>query len=54
MIEQFDQAGLISITHWTFTTSLDPFRMMDPKIVVDLLPEFAVGVGLVRNAIGPG
>ena len=54
MIEQFDQAGLISIAHWTFAVRLDPFRMLAPKIVVDLLPEFAVGVGLVRNAIGPG
>jgi len=50
MIEQFAEAGLISITHWTFAVRLNPFGMLDPKIVVDLLPEFAVGVRLVRNA----
>jgi hypothetical protein len=54
MIEQFDQAGLISIAHWTFAVRFDPFRMLVPKIVVDLLPEFAVGVGFVGNATGLG
>jgi hypothetical protein len=52
MIEQFNEAGLISITHWTFASRLDPFGMLDPEIVVDLLPEFAVVVGLVGNATG--
>jgi hypothetical protein len=54
MIEQFDEAALISIAHWTFAIRLDPFRMLDPKIVVDLLPEFAVVVGLMGNATGLG
>ena len=54
MIKQFREAGLISIAHWTFAVRLDPFRMLDPKIVVDLLPEFAVVVGLVRNATALG
>jgi hypothetical protein len=54
MIEQFYEARLISITHWTFAVRLNPFGMLDPEIFMDLSPEFAVGVGLVRNAIGPG
>ena len=54
MIEQFNEAGLISITYWTFAIRLDPFGVLNPEIVVDLLPQFAVGVGLVRDTTALG
>jgi hypothetical protein len=53
-MEQFNEAGLISITHWTFAIRLDPFGMLDPEIVMDLLPEFAVVVGLVGDTTALG
>ena len=28
---------------------LDPFGMLDPQVVVNLLPKLGVGVDLVRN-----
>jgi hypothetical protein len=54
MIEQFNEAGLISIAHWTFAIRLDPFGMLNPEIVVDLLPQFAVRVRWVGTATGLG
>jgi hypothetical protein len=49
-IEQFHQARLVRITHGRFATWLDPFGMLDPEVVVNLLPELRVGVDLVRNS----
>ena len=48
-IEQFRQARLVRITHGRFATWLNPFGMLDPEIVVNLLPELRVGVDLVRR-----
>jgi len=38
--ELFHEARLIGITHGGFAICLDPFGMLDPEVVVNLLPEF--------------
>jgi hypothetical protein len=43
-IEQFDEARLVRITHGEAAIWLDPFGMLNPQIVVNLLPELGVGV----------
>jgi hypothetical protein len=48
-IEQFHQARLVRITHRRFATRLDPFGMLHPEIVVNLLPELGVGVDLMTS-----
>ena len=40
---------IVGITHGGFAVWLDPFGMLDPQIVVNLLPELGVGVDLVRH-----
>src|SRR5207249_1809214 len=42
-VEQFHEA------HGGFAISLDPFGMLDPQVVVNLLPELGAGVDLVRH-----
>ena len=42
-VEQFQEA------HGGFTIWLDPFGMLDPQVVVNLLPELDVGVDFVRH-----
>ncbi len=49
-VDLFYQARLVQITHGTFATWLDPFGMLDPKVLANLLPELGVGVYLVRHA----
>jgi hypothetical protein len=46
-IEQFHQPRLVRITHGRFAAWLDPFRVLNPKIVVNLLPELRVSVDLL-------
>ena len=46
-IEQFRQARLVRITHGRFAIWLDPFRMLNPKVVVNLLPKLRVSVDLM-------
>ena len=48
-IEQFHEARLVRIAHRGFAIWLDPFEMLDPQVVVNLLPELGVGVDLVRH-----
>jgi hypothetical protein len=48
-IEQFHQPRLVRITHGRFPTWLDPFRVLNPKVVVNLLPEFRVSVDLLMQ-----
>jgi len=48
-VEQFHEARLVRITHGGLAIWLDPFGMLDPEVVVNLLPKFGVGVDLVRN-----
>jgi hypothetical protein len=47
--ERFHEARLVRITHRGFAIWLDPFGMLDPEIVVNLLPELGVGVDLMRR-----
>jgi hypothetical protein len=43
-VEQFHEA------HGGFAIWLNPFGVLDPEVVVNLLPELAVGMDLVRHA----
>ena len=48
--EQSPEARLVSITHGGFAIWLDPFGMLDPEVVVNLLLELGEGgVDLVRH-----
>jgi len=42
-VEQFHEAHLVRITLGGFAIWLDPFGMLDPQVVVNLLPKFGVG-----------
>ncbi|PYK07287.1 MAG: hypothetical protein DME66_01715 [Verrucomicrobia bacterium] len=53
-IEQFPQARLVRITHRRFAIWLDPFRVLYPEIVVNLLPEFRVSMDLMMQGRWPG
>jgi hypothetical protein len=53
-IEHFDEAGLVRITHGGFAIRLEPFGMLDPQIVVNLLLELGVGVDLMIHGYCPG
>ena len=55
-IEQFDETRLVRVTSGGFAIWLDPFGMLDPQIVVNLSPELAVSMDLVRhgNLLGEG
>src|SRR4029077_16067647 len=48
-IEQFHQARLVRITHGRFAIRLDPFRGLNPKVVMNLLPELRVCVDLMMQ-----
>jgi hypothetical protein len=48
-VEHFHKARLVRITQGAFAIWLDPFGMLDPQIVVNLLPKFSVGVDLVMH-----
>src|SRR5712691_2395622 len=48
-IELFHETRLVRITLGGFAIWLDPFGMLDPQVVVNLLPELSVGVDLVRH-----
>ena len=48
-VELFHQARLVRITDWTFTIWLDPFGMLDPKVIVNLLTKLGIGVDFVRH-----
>ena len=47
-IERFHETRLVRIAHRTIAIWLNPFGMLDPKIVVNLLPKLGVGVDLKR------
>jgi len=48
-IEQFHETRLVRVAHRTIAIWLNPFGMLDPKIVVNLLPKLGVGVDLMRS-----
>ena len=51
--ELFHQTRLVRITLGGFAIWLDPFGMLDPQIVVNLLLEFVVRVNLMRHGNWP-
>jgi hypothetical protein len=53
-VERSREARLVRIAHGTLAIGLDPFGMLDPQIVVNLLPEFGVGMDLVIDGYWPG
>ena len=42
-VEQFHEARLVRITLWGLAIWLDPFGMLDPQVVVNLLPKLGEG-----------
>ena len=48
-IEQFHETRLVRVAHGTIAIWLNPFGMLDPEIVVNLLPKLGVGVDLMRS-----
>ena len=46
-VQEFREARLVRIAQGGFAIWLDPFRMLDPQIVVNLLPKLGVGVDLM-------
>jgi hypothetical protein len=47
--KQLHEARLVRIAHGGLAIWLDPFGMLDPEVVVNLLPELGVSVDLVRQ-----
>jgi hypothetical protein len=52
-VEHFRETRLVRITHGGFAIWPDPFGMLDPQIVVNLLLEFGVRVDLMRHGNWP-
>ena len=48
-VEHFREARLVRIAHGGFAICLHPFGMLDPQVMVNLLPELGVGLDLVRH-----
>ncbi len=48
--EQFHQTRLVRVAHGGLAIWLDPFGMLDPKVVVNLLPELSISVDFVRQS----
>ena len=51
-VEQFYQTRLVRITHGAFAIWLNPFGILDAKVVVNLFPKLGVGEVLVRHGNG--
>ena len=52
-VQEFREARLVSITHGGLAIRLNPFGMLDPQIVVNLLLEFGVRVDWMRHGNWP-
>ena len=48
-IEKFHEAHLVRITDGGLAIWLDPIGVLNPQVVMNLLPEFGVGMNLVRS-----
>jgi len=48
-VEQFHEARFVRITDWRLPIGPDPFWMLEPQVVVNLLLKLGVGVDLVRG-----
>ena len=53
-IEEIHQARLVRITHGRFAIWLDPFGVLTPKVVMNLLPKLPVSVDLMMLGRWPG
>jgi DNA-binding transcriptional LysR family regulator len=47
--EELRQAQLVGVAGWTVTIGLDPFRILNAQVIVDLLLKFGVGMNLVTH-----
>jgi hypothetical protein len=47
-VELFHQTRLVGITNGTLAIWLDPFGMLHPEVVVNLLPKLGVSMDFVR------
>jgi hypothetical protein len=54
IIEQFHQARLVRVAHGRFAIWLDPVRVLNPEVVVNLLPELHVSMDLMMQRRWPG
>jgi hypothetical protein len=52
-VEHFRETRLVRITHRGFAVGLDPFGMLDPQIVVNLLLELGIRVDWIRHGYRP-
>jgi hypothetical protein len=52
-VDHFREARVVRITLGGFAIWLDPFGMLDPQIVVNLLLKFGVGVDWMRHGNRP-
>jgi hypothetical protein len=48
-VEQFHEARFVRVARGAFAIRLDPLGMLDPQIVVNLLPKLGAGVDLARH-----
>ena len=48
-IEHFHQTRLVRIAHGRFAIWLDPFRVLNPKVVVNLQPKLRVSMDLMMQ-----
>ena len=53
IIEQFHQARLVRVAHGRFAIWLDPFRVLNPEVVMNLLPELHVSMDLMMQRYWP-
>jgi hypothetical protein len=53
-VEHFGEARLISIARGGCAIWLNPFGMLDPQVVVNLLLELGIGVDFVIHGYWPG
>ena len=53
-VEHLHEACLVRIAHGRFAIWLDPFGMLDPQVVVNLLLELRVSVDLMRRVLLAG
>ena len=48
-VEQFHETRLVRVTHGGLAIWLDPFGMLNPQVVVKLLPELGVVCGFAET-----
>ena len=48
-IDQFHEAGVVRITNGGLAIWPHPFGMLEPQVVVNLLPKLGIGADLVRH-----